>query len=61
MTKIQPDLDRALIEKLANGSGRCYPHEGKYMAQEILRRREAEEKLTKTQPIGGPPPLIYHP
>jgi hypothetical protein len=51
-------LDKELLAKIANGSGRCYPHEGKYMAQEILEwRKKAEEDLLKTQPI----PLLPFP
>lgn len=45
-------LDDALLKHLADGTGRCYPHEGKAMAQELVERRKAEViTLTKTQPI----------
>jgi hypothetical protein len=47
-------LDDALLKKIAEGSGRCYPHEGKAMAEELIARRAAEAKLTATQPIPHP-------
>jgi hypothetical protein len=45
-------LDDELLKKIANGSGRTYPHEGKAMAEELIKRRAAE-KLEKTQPFYG--------
>jgi hypothetical protein len=56
-------LDDALLDKIANGNGRCYPHEGKAMAQELIEFRKAAAeaakaattaKLTATQPIPNP-------
>ena len=52
MTRLEDDL----LAKIANGSGRTYPHEGKAMALELMERRAKEKldaKLTATQPIAG--------
>lgn len=38
------DLSTDLLKQLATGTGRCYNHEGKAMAAEILRWREAAAK-----------------
>jgi hypothetical protein len=42
-------LDDPLLKKLATGSGRNYPHEGRAMAREILelRRKVAEAEAAK--------------
>jgi hypothetical protein len=45
MDKLSDDV----IKQIAAGSGRCYSHEGKKMAQEILERRAAEAMALKTQ------------
>jgi hypothetical protein len=49
-------LDDELLKKIATGSGRTYPHEGKAMAEELIKRRavEAAAKLGSTQPIPYP-------
>jgi hypothetical protein len=44
MTKIAQDL----LEKIATGSGRAYPHEAKQMALELLEFRKARDDAAKT-------------
>jgi len=50
------DLTDDLLKHLAEGSGRCYPHEGKAMAQELIRRRAAANTpQPASNPYGGIP------
>lgn len=54
------DLPTDIVKAIAEGSGRCYPYEGKRMAQEILRRRAAEQAAAAPpNPPGLPYP--FHP
>jgi hypothetical protein len=52
-------LDDELLKKIATGSGRTYPHEGKAMAEELIRRRAAEKAAATPPPTptgyGGMP------
>lgn len=41
-------LTDELLKHIADGSGRTYPHEGKAMAEELIKRRAAEAPVTKT-------------
>jgi hypothetical protein len=50
-------LDDELIKKLATGSGRCYPYEGKAMAAEILEWRTKAAEAAKA--AGNNPHPIY--
>jgi hypothetical protein len=50
MTALSDDL----LKRIATGSGRVYPHEGKAMARELIERR-SQERLEKTQPIPNIP------
>lgn len=52
------NLSDELIAKIADGSGRCYSHEGKAMAAEIRewRRRAAEAAKAAALTPAGPPP-----
>ena len=51
-------LSDELLKKIAEGSGRCYPHEGKAMAQEIIEHRtrlkEAAAAAASLSGINGP-------
>ena len=55
------DLSQELIKQIAEGSGRCYNYEGKRMAQEILRRRAAEEAAAKAAAATQAAPTLYPP
>lgn len=55
------DLPTDIVKAIAEGSGRCYPYEGKRMAQEILRRRAADIAAAAA---ANPPPVFpysFHP
>jgi hypothetical protein len=56
------DLSDDIIKDIAGGlTDRCYLYEGKAMAQEILRRRNAE-KAAATAPTNPPGlPYPFHP
>jgi uncharacterized protein YciI len=51
-------LSDDVIKQIAAGSGRCYAHEGKKMAQEILERRAAEAaaRTAASAPLTIAPP-----
>lgn len=47
------DLTDELLKTIANSAHRCYGHEGRAMAAELIRRREAEKKALSQQGQGG--------
>lgn len=50
-------LSDELIACIAKGSGRCYPHEGKAMAAEILEwRKKATDALKAAAAAGAAAP-----
>lgn len=54
------DLPDDIVKQIAEGTGRCYSYEGKRMAQEIVRRRAAEQAAAKTAATTLPPlPLPF--
>lgn len=48
-------LSDELIRCIAEGSGRCYSHEGKAMAQEIKEWREKAAAAVKAAAAAAPP------
>ncbi len=66
-------LDDETLAQIAKSSGRCYPHEGKAMAEELIAFRKAAADAVKaaaaaaaSSPSTPPPPGVplshpYHP
>ncbi len=55
-------LSDELLKRIAGGSGRCYSHEGKSMATELLARRKAAvEAAQAAQAATNPAPLYPYP
>lgn len=50
-------LSDELLKQIAEGSGRCYPHEGKAMALELVERRKRDAVLSLAPPMSPPPQM----
>lgn len=47
------DLTDELLKRIAESPSRCYGNEGRAMAAELIRRREAERKALSQQGQGN--------
>ncbi len=56
MLPVNPPLSDDLLKHISEGSGRCYPHEAKSMAEEILSFRQKKKDATASVGSSQPQP-----
>lgn len=56
-------LSDETLKQIAESNGRCYPHEGRSMAQELIKLRQAQapQKSAPSGPDAGDPSWYFGP